>query len=89
MVYELLRDYFVPDDSASGFDLFFEICKHIVHGHVPPSISRLLVASRVLALEKQAKGIRPITIGEVIYRLIGRTLVIQLKDTFVEHFSPC
>ncbi len=89
MVYELLQDYFVLDDSASGFDLFFEICKHIAHGHVLPSISRLFVASQLLALEKQAKGIRPITIGEVIYQLIGHTLVIQLKDTFVEHFSPC
>jgi hypothetical protein len=45
MVYELLRDCFVLDDSASGFDFFFEICGHIVHGHVPPSISCLLVAS--------------------------------------------
>jgi hypothetical protein len=48
----------------------------------------LLVASRLLALEKQAKGVQPITIGEAIYWLIARTLVIQLKDTFAEHFSP-
>jgi hypothetical protein len=45
MVYELLRDCFVLDDFVSGFDLFFEICKHIAHGHVHPSISHLLVAS--------------------------------------------
>jgi hypothetical protein len=44
MVYELLQDCFVPDDSTSGFDLFFEICKHIARGHVFPSISHLLVA---------------------------------------------
>jgi len=64
------------------------ICLHIAHGHVPPSISHLLVASRLLALEKQVRGIQPITIGEVIYWLVARTLVIQFKDTFVEHFSP-
>jgi hypothetical protein len=67
MEYEFLRDCFVHDDFANGFNFFFEICKHIAHGHVPPSISHLLVASRLLALEKQAKGIQPITIGEVIY----------------------
>jgi hypothetical protein len=39
-------------------------------------------------LEKQVKGVQPITIGEVIYWLVARTLVIQLKDTFAEHFSP-
>jgi hypothetical protein len=30
MVYELLRDCFVPNDFTSGFDLFFEVCGHIV-----------------------------------------------------------
>jgi hypothetical protein len=34
MVYELLEDCFVLDDYVSGFDLFFEICKHIIHSHV-------------------------------------------------------
>jgi hypothetical protein len=29
MVYELLRNYFVINDYASGFDLFFEVCEHI------------------------------------------------------------
>jgi hypothetical protein len=67
MVYELLRDCFVPDDLASGFDHFFEICEHIAHGHGPPSVSCLLVASQLLILDKQAKGIQSIVIGEVIY----------------------
>jgi hypothetical protein len=34
MVYQLLRNCFVPIDSTSGFDLFFKICGHIVRGHV-------------------------------------------------------
>jgi hypothetical protein len=76
MVYELLWDCFVHDDFASGFDLFLEICEHITCGHVLPSVSHLLVALQLLALEKQIKGIRSITIGEVIYRLIIRTLAI-------------
>jgi hypothetical protein len=41
MVYELLQNYFFPNDYANGFDLFFEVCGHIVQGHVPPSISHL------------------------------------------------
>jgi hypothetical protein len=41
-----------------------------------------------LALEKQVEGVRPITIGEVIYQLIAHTLAIQFKNTFAEHFSP-
>jgi hypothetical protein len=45
MVYELLQNYFVPNDFASGFDFCFEICRHIVGCHVPPSISRMFVAT--------------------------------------------
>jgi hypothetical protein len=29
-VYEFLQNYFVLDDYVSGFNLFFEICGHIV-----------------------------------------------------------
>jgi hypothetical protein len=36
MVYELLWNYFILDDFASGFDLFFKVCGHIVQNHVPP-----------------------------------------------------
>jgi hypothetical protein len=52
MVYEFLWNYFFLDDYVSGFDLFFEICRHIVHGHVPPLVSCLIVALRLLGLEK-------------------------------------
>lgn len=45
MMYELLQDYFILDDFGNGFDLFSEICGHIVHSHVPPFILCLLVAS--------------------------------------------
>jgi hypothetical protein len=67
LVYERLQDYFVLDDSTSDFDLIFEICEHITHGHVPPLVSHLLVASRLLVLEKQIESIQPLVIGEVIY----------------------
>ncbi len=39
MVYQLLQNSFVPDDFMNGFDLFFEVCRHIARSHVPPSVS--------------------------------------------------
>jgi hypothetical protein len=45
MMYELLQDYFILDDFGNGFDFFFEVCGHIAHGHVPPFVLCLLVAS--------------------------------------------
>jgi hypothetical protein len=76
MVYELLRDYFVPNDFTSGFDLFFEVCGHIAQGHGPPLISCFLSTSPLLALEKQSESIHPITINEVTYCLVAHILVI-------------
>jgi hypothetical protein len=58
MIYELLWDCFVFDKFACGFDfIFFEICKYITRGDVPPLVSHLLVALRLLALEKQFGGV--------------------------------
>ncbi len=62
IMYELLRDCFFLDDSINDFDIIFEICEHIVHGHFLPSISCLFVALRLLALKKQIKNIRTIRI---------------------------
>ncbi len=87
MVYELLWYCFVLHDFTNGFDLFFKVCGHIVRGHIPPTILHLFSTSWLLALEKQYGGIRPIAISEVTYCSIAYTLVIQFKDTFIEHFN--
>jgi hypothetical protein len=47
----------------------------------------MLIALRLFILDKQPGNIRAITIGEVIYQLVIRTLVIQFNNIFVEHFS--
>jgi hypothetical protein len=66
MVYELLWNCFVPNDFTSGFDVFFEICGHIVYAHVPPYVLCLLVTLQLLVLEKQINGIQPIMIEKPI-----------------------
>ncbi|KAL2635415.1 hypothetical protein R1flu_006894 [Riccia fluitans] len=88
MVFELLRDCFTPEDLASGFDLLFELCTHIAQGRVSPSMAYLLGASRLLALEKPSGGVRPIAVGEVLYRLVARTLGFQFREALADHFSP-
>jgi hypothetical protein len=57
MVYEFLRDYFFLNDSSNGFDILLKICEHIIHAHVLPLVSCLLVTSQLLALEKQVGGV--------------------------------
>ncbi|KAL2649469.1 hypothetical protein R1flu_017597 [Riccia fluitans] len=88
MVFELLRDCFTLEDLASGFDLLFDLCTHIAQGRVSPSTAYLLGASRLLALEKPSGGVRPIVMGEVLYRLVARTLGFQFWEALADHFSP-
>ncbi len=57
LVYELLQDFFIPNDYANRFYIFFEVCEHIICDHVPPSISCLLVTSRLLTLDNQIDNI--------------------------------
>jgi hypothetical protein len=39
-------------------------------------------------IRKHFEGIHPITINEVTYQLIARTLIIQFRDILMEHLSP-
>jgi hypothetical protein len=41
MVLELLRDCFILDDFSNGFNLFFEVSRHIDQSHVSPLVSCL------------------------------------------------
>jgi hypothetical protein len=81
-------EIFFPWWFYKCFWFFFEICKHIARGQAPPLVSCLFVASRLLSLEKQVRGVQPIAIGEVIYWLIAHTLAIKFKDTFAKHCNP-
>ncbi|KAL2651157.1 hypothetical protein R1flu_019285 [Riccia fluitans] len=48
----------------------------------------LLGASHLLALEKPSGEVRPIVVGEVLYRLIASSLGFQFRKVLADHFSP-
>jgi hypothetical protein len=52
MVYEILQNGFLPYDYVSGFNVFLEVCGHIVQGHVPPLILCLFFTFQLLMLKK-------------------------------------
>jgi hypothetical protein len=43
---------FVLDNFVNGFDLFFEVCRHITQGHVTTSILHFLFVFKLLRLKK-------------------------------------
>lgn len=57
-------------------------------GRISPPISRLLNATHLSAMKKEPSGICLLAVGEVFYRLISRTISIQMQPTFVDHLYP-
>jgi len=48
----------------------------------------MLGVSRLLAMAKDIGSLRPIVVGEVFFRLINCSIVLQLWEPFQEHLSP-
>ncbi|KAL2634525.1 hypothetical protein R1flu_006004 [Riccia fluitans] len=88
MVFEFFRDFLTPEDPTSGFDLLFDLCTHIAKGRLSAPMAYLLGASHLLALEKPSRGVRPIAMEEILYRLVARSLGFQFWEALADHFSP-
>ena len=63
------------------------LAKHLAINIVDPSSLEALTACRLIPLNKNP-GIRPIGVGEVLRRIIGKTLSWLLKDDIQEATSP-
>ena len=85
-LFEHVRDIFLAGGAL--FQSFFSICSTIAAGSISPTVAALLGTSRLEAFTKDPAGVRPIAIGEVFYRLIGRAVFRQLRSTFAEHLAP-
>jgi hypothetical protein len=88
MICEHFQNCFHPKDLANGFLLLFQLCSHIVKGHISPQIAGVLGATHLLAMTKPLSGIHPIIVGETQYQPTSRTLCLQFHNTSATHFSP-
>ncbi|KAG9631283.1 hypothetical protein KCU64_g16723, partial [Aureobasidium melanogenum] len=65
-------------------EFLVQLCKQIQNGTAPGS--QLLTASRLVALDKEDGGVRPIAVGELIYRLVAKVLL--RKQFVVDQLAP-
>ena len=87
--FEHLKELCDPNDVAGLFPQLFAMCSHLSQGHASPWVCKALGMSRLLALLKpEPGGIRPIAIGEVLTRLIGRAIVVQIRDALQSILVP-
>jgi hypothetical protein len=65
-------------------EFLLQLCKQIQNGSAPGS--QLLIASRLVALDKEDNGVRPIAVGDMIYRLVAK--VILRKQFATDQLAP-
>jgi hypothetical protein len=70
-----------------AFQLLAEVVSRLASGLAPPEIHQSMVASILIALNKPGGGLRPITIGESITRLTGRSLASLSKEEVLEYLG--
>ena len=70
-------------DSAALCNSLAGVCKRICSTHVDPECLAALVACRLMALDK-CPGVRPIGIGEVVRRIIGKAILTTIGEEIQE-----
>ena len=66
----------------------FQVGVRLPKGEVPRSVVRVLKKGRMTVQAKQDGGVRGIVAGDVIRRLVGRTMAQQLGDAVEATTSP-
>ena len=73
------------EDQACA-DAITSVISDIVNGLLPQSARKWLLGSRLLALPKKNNGVRPISVGEVLYRLASAYLSDLVSSRLPEIF---
>ena len=71
-------------DSERDMHLFFRVAELLARGDVPENVASVLRKGRLTALQKPGGGVRGTVAGDVIRRLVARTVAQQLGKA-VEH----
>ncbi|MCP4488385.1 MAG: hypothetical protein GY820_13850 [Gammaproteobacteria bacterium] len=65
-----------------------ELAKKLCRQTVNPEILQSFTAGRLIPLAKKPSGVRPIGIGEVLRRIVGRAVTTILKPDLVKSTAP-
>jgi len=77
-------------DDQQLFAELLAVCQLIAEGLLPRDVARLIGAGRLVALSKpgSATAVRPISVGDILRRLTGRAVCIQMREIFQGILAP-
>ena len=68
--------------------LFFQVAQLLARGDVPEGVALILRKGRMTALQKPGGGVRGIVAGDVVRRLVARTIAQQVGKSRGGGHSP-
>ena len=75
-------------NDAHTTNLFFRVGEKLSRGEVPQSVVQMVRQSRMTALAKPDGGVRGIVAGDVIRRLVAKTMAQQLGEAVEACTAP-
>jgi hypothetical protein len=76
MVYEHFLGCFIPENPSLGFLELFQVTTIVIHVYIPRLVALVLGANRLMAMAKDNGNLHPITMGEVFFQLINRSIIL-------------
>ena len=75
-----LLDASSPGDTDCFIHALTQVVLLLARGHAPASVAVGLAGAGLVAVPKPSGGVRPIAIGEILRRLVGKCLLRQIRD---------
>ena len=75
-------------DDMRSLHLFFRVSERLARAQIPEGVVDLLRLGRITALSKPDGGVRGIVAGDVVRRLVARTIAKQLSTAVERATSP-
>ena len=75
-------------DEGRSLELFSEVCSRLAQAKVARTVVDMVRSGRLTALTKPDGGVRGIVAGDVIRRLVARTMAQQMAETVERATAP-
>lgn len=75
-------------DNEATTNLFVDVCQMLAQARIPPHIAKALGLGRMVALQKPHGGVRGLVIGDVLRRVVSRSMAQLFASQFHTACSP-
>ena len=83
-----LLDAVSGPEQAGALEALVDLVNLLASGYAPSWVAKYVAGAQFLALPKENDGVRPIAVGEVLRRLVSKTLCCIVEDEAADLFTP-